>query len=581
MDWRIATGIICCFGVFKDFRPSESYITAYLMAPEWKNLTIEQVNNEIYPVWTYSYLTMLVVVLLLTDLLRYKIVIIFEALSYMTTWIILLWGHGVILMQLMQFTFGCATSMEIAYYSYVYAAISDAHYRKVSSFIRASSLTGRFIAALLAQLLLTFGGVSFFFLNVISFGNVCISFVIALMLPSIKSSFYFEIDFELETGKTSSFTCTKPGNEMEVMFSKDAVEFTKVEEKEKGNKMVEMFSKDDTEFTKVEEKNTDAEDDIEEFDEKQLIVSKEETRILESKESAVSVSKHGDEEDVCPSRQESKIMLDKKIHQMLNVIVVPTKTNTEHQTKRNCRIFNKKSLHLLCQNLVDIVFIKEGFHRMWIDFQKAYKNRKLCLWSFWWATTTCGKVHLGNYIQSLYEVIRVDYNTATNYNAAVDASSLAICAATSFGIGFVKVNWSKYGELLLFSVNLIIGGLMLWMSFTNSIWIAYGCYLIIRIIFQTVLTIATYQVAVHLSSRCYGLVFGLNTFMALLLETIMTVIVVDKHGLNLDVRTQFAVYGGYFGVLSLPFLVKFFYNCFRKKNELQLKSVNVLEEPSK
>ncbi|CAE1309169.1 SLC19A2_3 [Acanthosepion pharaonis] len=152
----------------------------------------------------------------------------------------------------------------------------------------------------------------------------------------------------------------------------------------------------------------------------------------------------------------------------------------------------------------------------------------------------------------LYEVIRVDHNSAYNYNAAVDATSLAICAAASFGIGFVTVDWSKYGELLLFFVNMVIGGLMVWMSFTDNIWVAYVCYLIIRIIFQTVLTIATYQVAVHLSSRCYGLVFGLNTFLALILETIMTVIVVDKHGLNLDVRTQFVVYGGYFGFLALP-----------------------------
>ncbi|GCC18662.1 hypothetical protein chiPu_0018021 [Chiloscyllium punctatum] len=42
-------------------RPSEPFLTPYLVGPV-KNLTAEQVTNEMFPVWTYSYLTILTVI---------------------------------------------------------------------------------------------------------------------------------------------------------------------------------------------------------------------------------------------------------------------------------------------------------------------------------------------------------------------------------------------------------------------------------------------------------------------------------------------------------------------------------------
>lgn len=36
----------------------------------------------------------------------------------------------------------------------------------------------------------------------------------------------------------------------------------------------------------------------------------------------------------------------------------------------------------------------------------------------------------------------------------------------------------------------------------------------------------------------YALIFGFNYFIALVLQTILTFVVADEHGLNLDIRTQ-------------------------------------------
>lgn len=47
-----------------------------------------------------------------------------------------------------------------------------------------------------------------------------------------------------------------------------------------------------------------------------------------------------------------------------------------------------------------------------------------------------------------------------------------------------------------------------------------------------------YQIAASLSMQRYALVFGVNTFAALLLQTVLTVVVVDTAGLGLDIFTQ-------------------------------------------
>ena len=48
----------------------------------------------------------------------------------------------------------------------------------------------------------------------------------------------------------------------------------------------------------------------------------------------------------------------------------------------------------------------------------------------------------------------------------------------------------------------------------------------------------SYQIALHVAVNGYALVFGWNTFLALCLQSLLTLIVVDKRGLQLDDRPQ-------------------------------------------
>ncbi|KAK3095899.1 hypothetical protein FSP39_020532 [Pinctada imbricata] len=199
MNWLLLTAIVCTFGFFKDLRPSEAYLTSYLTGV-WKNLTVEEVDNEVYPWWTYSYLLWLIPVFLLTDFLRYKPMLVIDGIAYIATWALLLWAQGIPLMKLMQVVYGLATAAEIGYYSYLFAKVSPDRYKQIASFTKAASLGGKFAAYLAGQLLISFEVLNFFHLNIFSFVSVCIAFLITIILPKAEHSEIFHRKKEKESG---------------------------------------------------------------------------------------------------------------------------------------------------------------------------------------------------------------------------------------------------------------------------------------------------------------------------------------------------------------------------------------------
>lgn len=69
-EWIKISLVLCSFGFFREMRPSEPFVTTFLSDERWRNVTSEQINREIYPIGTYSYLAQLCIVFLVTDVLR-------------------------------------------------------------------------------------------------------------------------------------------------------------------------------------------------------------------------------------------------------------------------------------------------------------------------------------------------------------------------------------------------------------------------------------------------------------------------------------------------------------------------------
>lgn len=150
-----------------------------------------QVFNEIYPVWTYSYLLLLFPVFLATDYLRYKPVILLQGLSLIVTWFMLLYAQGLLAIQFLEFFYGIATATEIAYYSYIYSVVDLSKYQKVTSYCRSATLVGFTVGSVMGQILISVADWSLFSLNVISLTCVSVAFAMAWFLPMPQKSLFF------------------------------------------------------------------------------------------------------------------------------------------------------------------------------------------------------------------------------------------------------------------------------------------------------------------------------------------------------------------------------------------------------
>uniref|UniRef100_A0A8C5MC72 Solute carrier family 19 member 3 n=1 Tax=Leptobrachium leishanense TaxID=445787 RepID=A0A8C5MC72_9ANUR len=430
LGWVYPTLLLCVYGFFSCMRPSEPFLAPYLTGPE-HNLTIEQVCLS-SP--TYSYLAILLPVFLLTDYLRYKPVIIIQGLSYIITWVLLLFARGVPAMQGTEFAYGMVTATEIAYYSYIYSVVDTEHYQKVTSYCRSITLVGYTIAATLGQILVSLANVSYFYLNVITLVSVSVAFLSSLFLPMPNKSMFFH---KKVVGGVAQASSTDPIS--------------------------------------------------------------------------------SNQEEIQPEVT-NKAELDNKDHR--NIL---------------------KVLWLLCK-----------------DLTVCYSSKKLIYWSLWWALATAGYYQVINYVQVLWEHVAPAQNSDI-YNGGVEADNHFLGALVSFLVGYVKINWDLTGELALGIFSAVDAGSLFLMNYTSNIWVCYAGYLIFKSSYMLLITIATFQIAINLSMERYALIFGVNTFVALILQTILTVIVVDQKGLGLDIVTQFTIYGSYFAVIAGIFFVRSLY----------------------
>lgn len=101
-SWIKISLVLSVFGFLKEFRPSEPYVYEYLTGSEWHNLNGTIVQQDVYPVTTYSYGILLVFVFLLTDYCRYKPFITLSTISGIIIWSMLIWAHGLLAIQTLE-----------------------------------------------------------------------------------------------------------------------------------------------------------------------------------------------------------------------------------------------------------------------------------------------------------------------------------------------------------------------------------------------------------------------------------------------------------------------------------------------
>jgi thiamine transporter 2/3 len=161
--------LLSALGFLKEFRPIESFIVDYYQS-NFKDVTLEMVNKEIFPISTYSYTIQLIIIFLITDYLRYKPLIIVMGVSSCAIWASTLYlANGKLSLQIIEMVYGLFSAAEVAYFSYIYAKTDKEHYQVVTSHTRSAILFGRFFASVCAQLLVYFDISDYRQLNFITF----------------------------------------------------------------------------------------------------------------------------------------------------------------------------------------------------------------------------------------------------------------------------------------------------------------------------------------------------------------------------------------------------------------------------
>ncbi|KAK3909412.1 Thiamine transporter 1 [Frankliniella fusca] len=190
---------LCAVGFLKEFRPSESFLTHYLVGTG-KNLTQDEVNQDIYPIGTYSTLVLLIMVFLITDILCYKPIIIVHSLAGVTCYCLITFGTTKEFMQAAEVFYGLFLASEVAYSTYMYASCEKDVYQKVTSYTRIALQAGRLISGSTAQFLMSCNLLSLHELNYLSLSEaklnphslgLALSAVFGCLLPPTLKSVYF------------------------------------------------------------------------------------------------------------------------------------------------------------------------------------------------------------------------------------------------------------------------------------------------------------------------------------------------------------------------------------------------------
>ncbi|CAB3396575.1 unnamed protein product [Caenorhabditis bovis] len=408
--------LLCSYGVLKEFRPTEPYMYEY----EHVNLNISEhtLNHQVYPIWTYSYLAALIPAFLLTDVLLYKSLIVFEAFSYTLVWILFVFGRSVLCMQLLELFYGWATATEIAYFAYIYVKVPKENFKSATAFTRAALLLGRFAAYALAQLLIGLKWGDYMTLHIISLVSMCLAIINSLILPNVswRSAFARKLD---EQGLT---------NIPELM----------------------------------------------------------------------KIARYKD-------------------------------------------------------------FVKMYFSNIHRDLYLIYTDQFILKWSAWWALANCIFLQVTNYTQTLWGTLSEEDN---RFNGITEALVPLFGIPADLLTQRINLNWTRYGELVLAVGSIVQAAFLLWMSQTHSIYIMYFCYILYRIIYQATMTIAQCNLATRLQCESYGLLFGINTFIALSFQTVLTVLIINVA--NLSIRPQFLVYSFYHIAVAVIFFLTFSIIVIRK-----------------
>jgi thiamine transporter 2/3 len=202
-----------------------------------------------------------------------------------------------------------------------------------------------------------------------------------------------------------------------------------------------------------------------------------------------------------------------------------------------------------------------AFMLIWEHFKTSYRNETVVLWSVFYAISFCLYMQITAYVQVLWLAI----DERVFWNATVDGTLTLLGALATLIAGKIQIailHKQRNAMIVLIIMSLLQGVFMFFAATSQSLLSCYILFVLYGVAYGFCITICATKIAENIGEDSHGLVFGFNTFIALCIQTCLTLAIVSN-GFKLSEVGQFVVYSLMYGALGFGYLVKILFDLSR------------------
>ncbi|KAH7673722.1 Reduced folate carrier protein [Dioscorea alata] len=189
-----------------------------------------------------------------------------------------------------------------------------------------------------------------------------------------------------------------------------------------------------------------------------------------------------------------------------------------------------------------------GENEGWIFILKqTWGDQNLRILSLWWAIAFAGMSLVQNYGTNLFDAV----DPKSKYNGHILAISQAAGSLGAYCAIYIKDFASKSGLSIYVIGSSVMGLICTCMGIIPNIWVDYFLYVLISGIYQTLSCLLSVQCGRLLSNGQFILLFSINNFAGLLIETLLQA-AVEVSGLS--IFAQFISFAIFFFVATIAFV---------------------------
>jgi len=204
-------------------------------------------------------------------------------------------------------------------------------------------------------------------------------------------------------------------------------------------------------------------------------------------------------------------------------------------------------------NTNEIVNVETSKCNYWIqktkdDLKGIYSDFNSIKWSIWWALCFCGVLSFEGYASSIWYAI----DPTITFNGFCDSLTRLLGTLGSIFPNYVRndilANW---GEPMTFISTILSLVMSVVMFSTTNVYVSYVMTGLFSLVMYFILALAAAQLALGVKNGKYALIFGINTFAGLVLQTVVQIIC---SSLGYDIYQRFQFYAGFFLFVAILLL---------------------------